>query len=252
MRLTGPALLLLMLSGLAQAAGEIREFDLPTIEKLGQTISQQDSLSGRAEDLVRDQFPEFKALPKKGWITELRPAANTVYLLTAKDSDVVLSYSVTFPPTGGPIVKDRRGEALPANIATRARARETALKSLQGKFYDAPYNVEVLDDPKGSGFLVYALAASGDGREVILGGHFRISVSADGATAERVDALSHGIIKLDRATSGGETAGFSATQAEGKLPVETFVYSSALYGVPIFVATRDGKIWRVANGKITK
>src|SRR5207302_10527007 len=72
----------------------------------------------------------------------------------------------------------------------RKRARQTAIAALKGKLFDIHYDYVVLDDPKGSGFLVYALATTQKAGDIVLAGHFRVSVSADGAKAERVDALS--------------------------------------------------------------
>src|SRR4030095_13401752 len=59
-----------------------------------------------------------------------------------------------------------------ATTPARNRARDTAVAALKGKLFDIPYKYVVLDDPDGSGFLVYALAYSK--KEIILGGHFRV------------------------------------------------------------------------------
>ncbi len=45
-----------------------------------------------------------------------------------------------------------------ATNPARKRARDTAVAALKGKLFDIPYKYVVLDDPDGSGFLVYALA----------------------------------------------------------------------------------------------
>jgi hypothetical protein len=42
----------------------------------------------------------------------------------------------------------------------RKRARETGIAALKGKLFDVHYDYVVLKDPKGSGFLVYALATT--------------------------------------------------------------------------------------------
>jgi hypothetical protein len=51
------------------------------------------------------------------------------------------------------------------------------------------YTFIVLHDPTKSGYLVYALATGKDPSEVVLGIHYRVTVSADGSKVERVDAL---------------------------------------------------------------
>jgi hypothetical protein len=128
---------------------------------------------------------------------------------------------------------------------------QAVLPRLNGA-YGAKYNVEVLNDPDGSGFLVYALAAFTKRDAVYTGGHFRITVFADGAKVDRIDDLSRGIIR-SKADPGHEMVGMGTAQAvDTKYPVETWLYSSHLYRLPIGVATRDGTVWIVVNGKIAK
>jgi hypothetical protein len=135
----------------------------------------------------------------------------------------------------------------------RDRARRAAFAVLQGRTYATAYNYEVLEDPAGRGFLVYGLAATRSPQEMVTGGHFRVTISADGATVEKVDALSRGILRHPVASpDGAKTAALFTTQADGRFPFETFVYSSALYRLPIYVSTKDGTTWKVANGAITK
>jgi hypothetical protein len=113
-----------------------------------------------------------------------------------------------------------------------------------------PYNFEVLDDPDGSGFLVYALATRSSADEILTGGHCRITVTADGSRAERVDLLS-GLIRT-KADPGNKTVGIGASQLSSNVPVETWLYSSYLYHMPMYVATKDGSTWRIVNRKIHK
>src|SRR5437867_370318 len=63
-----------------------------------------------------------------------------------------------------------------ATTAPKRRAKETAVATLQGKLYDGVrYEWVVLDDPIGSGFLVYALAVATKKGDVTTGGHYRVS-----------------------------------------------------------------------------
>jgi hypothetical protein len=233
-------------------ASEIREFDTPTLEKLGNEISRQDELAARADEVVKATHPAARALKMRGWITELGSGGDTVYLIAETASGLCLAYTATFHDKGKPQIEDRRGQALPANVALRFKARETALAAVVNRLFDVPYNAEVLDDPDGSGFLVYFLAASNRSGDRILGGHFRITVSADGSKAEQIDALSHGIIQ-DKTKTEERThqKAIVISQLVSDVPVETFIYSSHLFGLPIFVGTRTGT-WKVANGRIEK
>ena len=118
--------------------------------------------------------------------------------------------------------------------------------------YGAHYNFEVLNDPDGSGFLVYALAATNKPDEMFIGGHFRITVSADGSRVERIDDLSKCLLRFKLERDKKLELNASAQAVNSNHPVETFVYSSFLYRIPMFVGTKDKAYWVVNNGKIHK
>jgi hypothetical protein len=245
--------LLASLSFLADGlASEIREFNTATLEKLGNEISRRDEIASRADEVVKATHPAARALKMRGWISELGPSGDTVYLIAETASGLCLAYTATFRNKEKPKIEDRRGQALPPNVALRFKARETALAAVINRLYDVPYNAEVLDDPEGSGFLVYFLAASSQSGDRILGGHFRITVSADGSKAEQIDALSPGITKdKSKAAQGTREKAIIISQLVSDVPVETFIYSSHLFGLPIFVGTKTGT-WKVVNGRIEK
>jgi hypothetical protein len=62
-----------------------------------------------------------------------------------------------------------------ATTPARKRARETAIAALRGKLFNIHYDYIVLDDPDGSGFLVYALGIANNPNEIVLAGHFRVT-----------------------------------------------------------------------------
>jgi hypothetical protein len=135
-----------------------------------------------------------------------------------------------------------------ASDAARKRARETAGAALKGQLFSSRYDFVVLSDPDGKRLLVYALAVSQQADQVVLAGHFRVTVSADGTKADRIDALSKSL-----ALSGPvktDTAALFLIQLVSNKPVETLVYTSNLAKKPIYVRTPDGKTWEVGEGKI--
>ena len=119
---------------------------------------------------------------------------------------------------------------------------------MRGRLYKVQYDYVVLDDPGGSGFLVYALGSSSKRGEAVLAGHFRVSVSADGETVKRVDALSRSLTVVPEPPKGAK--GLWLIQLVSNQPVETFVYLSNLHHSPIYVGTPDRAIWKVENGKM--
>lgn len=247
------AVAVLALAASSGAASEIREFDVPTLERLGRELSRRDGIAARATDLVLKEYPIARSLKMRGWITELRKTGDAVHFIVETPSGPSLAYTVSFRGSGKPEVQDMRRQSLPDQIAVRYKARGTAMAALRGRLFDAPYNFEVLDDPDGRGFLVYALAALPRTDEVILAGHFRVTVSADGAKAERVDGLSKSLVSSGRIKSGSAddaTAALFLIQLVSNKPVETLVYTANLAKKPIYVGTPDRKMWIVENGKM--
>jgi hypothetical protein len=141
-----------------------------------------------------------------------------------------------------------RGFTTPA----RKRAKATAIAALDGKLYDeVRYDYVILDDPHGGGFLVYALAIPKNKGSATTGGHFRVGVSADGATAKQVELLSQ-LIPQPKADAGNTIAAIAVSQLSADRPVETWIYTSDFYHLPIYVAVRDGSAWAIANGRIVR
>jgi hypothetical protein len=169
-------------------AGEIREFDLKTIERLGNELTRVSQRSDRG-------------------------ATNPI----------------------------------------RKRAIQTAKTALKGRLFDIRYDYVLLDDPDGSGFLVYALGSPKDADRVVLAGHFRVTVSADGERAERVDALSRSLLiskKNEVLRSGYRQVGMYMGQIVSSKPLETLIYTSNLTRMSIVVWTEpNGQEWFVENGK---
>ncbi|SRR6266404_1455377 len=144
-----------------------------------------------------------------------------------------------------------------ATDAVRKRAKQTAIAALRGKLFDIHYDYVVLSDPDGSGFLVYALGRGSKPGDTVVFGHFRVTVSADGQKAERVDALSHGVTidnkNVDPSPQGYHKVAFACATAIGTRPSETLIYVSNMMRMPIAVATPPkGQVWFIENGKITK
>ena len=193
----------ILLFPLAASAGDIREFDVKTIERLGNELTRVSQTRDKgATDAVRKRAQQTAKTALRGKLFELR--------------------------------------------------YETQL----GKFLDVHYDYVVLDDPDGSGFLVYALGKGGRPSDTVVHGHFRVTVSADGSKAERVDALAHSIFvdtKESPAVGNYNKVAFSMNQPVGTRPVETLVYASNHMKMPIAVATPPkGQVWLIENGKIRK
>jgi hypothetical protein len=144
-----------------------------------------------------------------------------------------------------------------ATTPERKRAQETAKAALKGGLFNIRYDYVVLDDPDGDGFLVYALGKGTKRGDVVIHGHFRVTVSTNGQRAERVDQLSRAVLienkYFETPIPGYHRSEFVTSRVIATLPVETLVYASNLMNLPFAVATPPkGQIWSIDNGKIKK
>ncbi len=160
----------------------------------------------------------------------------------------------TLEKLGNELARVSQQPDLGATTRVRKRAKQTAIAALKGKLYDIHYDYVVLDDPDGSGFLVCALGTTKRPGETVLAGHFRVTVSANGEKAERVDALSRSLA-INRAGEGlpvgSHQVGMHMVQIVSSKPVETLVYTNRITNLLIMVATLpDGRMFEIENGKI--
>jgi hypothetical protein len=160
----------------------------------------------------------------------------------------------TLERLGNELIRASQSPDRGAPDAIRKQARQTAITALQGRLFKIRYDYVVLNDPNGKRFLVYAIGTTGKRDEVVLGGHLRVTVSADGTRAERVDPLSQTLM-IDSPRTSGLPAGFQVTalyfnQIVSIRPVETFVYLANLAKKNIYVGTPDGKMWVVGKGRM--
>ena len=246
--------LLLFVAVTATADDTIRSFPIPTIVALGKELYRRDQMTATAYDALFAAHPEAQKLPIKGWITEADKDFRRVYFIQERESQYSLAYIATFHERGVPQIEDKQGAALPDFVAKRFAARRAAIAAIP-KFMTESYNFEVLDAPDGKGFLVYGLASTKVPNEVVVGGHYRVSVAADGKV-QHVDALSRSFLVLQRRSpdvpKDSDVVGLSVSHIVSDTPVETHVFVSLLHKIPLYVATSEHDIWRVSDGEITK
>ena len=137
----------------------------------------------------------------------------------------------------------------------RKRARDTAIAALKGKLFNVPYEYSRVGRSDGSGFLVYALPQVKD--EIVLGGWLRVTVSADGGKAERVDVLSRTLLYPPPPPAGHEEekpVTVSMSQIVSNKPLETCVYTSLHDKVIVSVGmvNDNAKVWAFMGDEILR
>jgi hypothetical protein len=137
----------------------------------------------------------------------------------------------------------------------RKRARQTGIDAVKSRLFKIRYDFLVIDDPDGGRFLVCAVPMPTKPGEVVLGGNFRVTVSADGGKAERVDAMARTLLpapKPPKGLEGQKPLTVSMSQIVSNRPLETCVYTSLHDKVIVSVGmvNDNAKVWIFVGDKI--
>ncbi|MGE3772240.1 MAG: hypothetical protein AB7I32_04905 [Gammaproteobacteria bacterium] len=236
---------------LASAAPLLRHFDRATTEALGRAMYEQDRRASIAADLVRDNFdPQDERLV--GYITSGTPPRLRVRFVRATEGGFEAAIDADFEDLLLPSLTRVADPALSPPEQAQIAARLTAAHDSATRC-DGRYNTLALPDPDGDGWLVYALAATDEPDTIMIGGHVRYTISADGGSIEHAEPLATSCAKAPRAeleraavTQGSE--GLALRTSLAAMPLETHVFLSLTHELPLFVVGSDLKMWKVDAG----
>lgn len=240
----------------------IREFDVATLSRLGREIYRQDQYAWHGTDAVMEKVGQAQMVAEKccGWVVDTSGAEPLLRFVRKTSDGEEAAYDVRFPTDAKPAVSVPENRALTEHQKALRRAFATASKG----FGEAglpicrcrgSYNFVVLDDPSGAGFLVYLLRPKTTDDEIPVGGHYRISVSADGGMVTQIDRLWRSCLTMDRRQgipADGKIAGIGMTHIVSATPLETHVFLSLQEKLPFSVVTNDGRMWKVESGEIQR
>ncbi|MBE2215338.1 MAG: hypothetical protein IAE82_15805 [Opitutaceae bacterium] len=242
------------------ARPEIRSFDTETLSALGRQIYRHDSLAWIATDVLFAKVSQETVAAEggAGWIVDTSGEAPVVRFVREVEERIEAAYDVVFPKEGKPhVVVPERRELSTAQLGAY-RSYRTAIGALierQSPWCGGTPNHVELPDPDGSGFLVYILRPKPAADVVPIGGHYRITVSADGGTVEQVDQLFASCLTLPRKAEGSdgkEIVALSMSHIDSPTPLETHVFLSLQEKLPFMLITEGGQMWSVEHGVITK
>ena len=231
-----------------------RQFDQSTLERLGREMYEQDRRAAIAADLVRDNFdPAEEHLV--GYITSGTPPQLRVRFVRNGADGYEAAIDADFDDLLLPALTRVEDPTLMATERAQIAARLGAARDSASRC-DGHYNTLALADPDGDGWLIYALAASTNPDQVMIGGHVRYSISADGGTIEHVEPLATScatapLAELERAAETNGNEGLALRSSLSTMPLETHVFLSLTYDLPLFVVGTDLKMWRVEKGHMT-
>jgi hypothetical protein len=233
----------------------IRAFDIPTIEWLGRAMYDQDQEAWKATDVLKAQHDEseLKAAGLHGWIVESIAGQDVVRFVRESSGSPEAYYDVTFPKNSAPQLSTPPATVLSPEELGQYRARRLALAS--GELNCAKtYNTVALKDPQSSNWLVWVMAATIDSDAVMIGRHYRFTISADGNSVIQKDALSRGCLKLSKKSmnvpDGSTLQSMFVSHLVSLTPIETHVFANLSYHLPLYVGTQDGTTWKIDRGRL--
>jgi hypothetical protein len=216
-------------------------------ERLGEELYLQDVIAAKATDALLRTVGPIKPGALNGWIVVKDGGGNLTRFIKGTGEDINVVYDVRIDVKGSTEVMKENLRPLSATETAMFFARRNALRAAPRDCAKA-YNTAVMEDIDSSGWLVYILAATSEDA-VMVGGHSRITVSADGKTVLAVTPLYESCLALPKPATEKPQA-LSVEYLLENVPSEIHVYLNRLHGYPLYVSTAKN-IWLVKNGKIS-
>lgn len=219
-------------------------------ERLGEELYLQDVVAAKATDMLLRVVGPIKPGELSGWIVVKDGGGNLTRFIRQTGEDVNVVYDMRIDVKGNAEVTKDNLRPLSATEMAMFLARRNAMRAAPKDCAKA-YNAAVMEDIDSSGWLVYILAATAED-VIVVGGHSRVKVSADGKNVLAVTPLYQSCLTLQKpaADKTRESQAFSVSYPLGSAPSEIHVYLSLLHGYPAYVSTAKG-VWLVKNGKIS-
>lgn len=227
----------------------VEAWPIAKVQRLGQALYDQDIAAARGTDALMARLNGQPPADLAGWIVVGQGRDQTVRFLAQEGDGFRAAYDI-------PVRNGRAGEVvevadtvLPPAQQAMMRARMTAANNIGSLRCTPRYNAVVLDDPDSDGWLVWLLASTNQSNQLILTGHYRFRISADGSEVLRRDQLSATCIIQTVDPTQGQLAGLTVSHIVSPQPVETHVFTSLLYRLPVYVVAGD-KLFGVEGARI--
>lgn len=256
-----PVVLMLVLVALASPGVEAAPKPAMTPEEAsatrlaferGKLIYAYDQAAWHGSDDFQAKVPDF-ASKTGGWIVDgPADAPQLVYFDRSQDDPHAL-YVARFRGReieSSKVLGEADDRVLSPERKALIAARRAAIDSLASSRFtqckEQPFNSVVLPpDRPGGPTLVYILTPQTELKAIPLGGHYRVEVGPDGR-AGKPKAFTNSCLEMNLADpKGGRPAALAVTHLLDPLPTEIHVFSAFAAGLPLFVATRDGRTWGV-------
>jgi len=238
-------------TGAAQDAAPtpVEAWPLAKVQRLGQALYDQDIAAARGTDALLARFNGQPPPGLAGWIVVGEGRNQTVRFLAGEGDGLRAAWDIPVRNGRAGAVVEATDSVLPPDQQAMFRARTTAAGAIGPLRCTPRYNAVVLDDPDSDGWLVWLLASTNQSNQLILTGHYRFRISADGTQVLRRDQLSATCIIQTVDPAQGQLAGLTVSHIVSPQPVETHVFTSLLYRLPVYVVAGD-KLYGVEGARI--
>jgi hypothetical protein len=219
-------------------------------ERLGEELYLQDIIAAKATDALLRVVGSIKPGDLNGWIVVKDGGGNLTRFIRGTGEDINVAYDVRIDVKGNTEVTKDNLRPLSATEMAMFLARQNAMRAAPKDCAKA-FNTAVMEDIDSSGWLVYILAATADD-VIVVGGHSRVKVSADGKNVLATTPLYQSCLTLQKpaADKSGQLQALSVSYPLENVPSEIHVYLNRLHGYPVYVSTAKGA-WLVKDGKIS-
>lgn len=250
-RLASAAVLLLAAPAwTAEPSPPIREFPISTLEAMGREIAAHDAAAWVATDALRARVPDLANSGLRGWVILDAPGGKRVRFLRDTGNGLEAGYDIHVTSRLRATVSEPGNRQLSSEERARFAAFTAAGRALAERPTCRPgYNNVVLKDPEGDGWIVWFLAPMTELGTIPAGGHYRFSVSADGSTVTRIDALSNSCLIVPKPPPEAKGAVAFVTNIVSPKPLETHVFLQLQARQGMVVAAGE-HMWSIEDGRI--
>ncbi|MBC8133132.1 MAG: hypothetical protein H7X95_09140 [Deltaproteobacteria bacterium] len=232
---------------------------LRNVESLGRQLFMLDKVSAIASDLLMARVPAVRDGGLAGYLPiregDDQGRLKNSFLVTffTPDEPPRIAYEVRVQPDVAPALQVfDPPKAATESFITLIRARQVALAALPGGIRQ-PINPVLVPGKVNNenGVLVYLLAGTDKANVAVFGQHFRVLVPEHGGPPTYVMPLSKSALEMpvQRGLTDEKPAGLIVSHTLTAWPLETHVFVSLLFRIPVYVTTSRA-VWRVDGDHI--
>ena len=235
---------------------------LRTSELQGVNLYRADRTAWLTTDQLMDQGlvgrnGKPKRIPGKptGWITAptATPSVWSVAYLSEVDGQQVAFADGTVDFASEPLASLRENTTprpLEADEILQLRLRDDARRREWMSCSRAAYNTATLPDGEG-GWAVYLMPPVVAEGVYPLGGFHRFGYDAQGGFKEHYSHTRSCLSHDESQAPEGSVAAIMVSHITSPLPNEIHVFMNLSYGLPVFVISPDGRLWKIEGGRIS-